>query len=174
MSGSSDFHLELGHKFQDSVEALHRATYGRSNKNGIAEFNNLVGKLLHSLLEWPRVLRVRQEPFPSDIGEGVTGAGWTFHKLEFSTPRVGGSARHGRLMFMVHKDDRLIVAIAVYTHAQFAGRIPDASLEELVLAATQSQKKPAIAEPGAASLPSPVAELAPVPLSSAAKAPDDK
>jgi hypothetical protein len=133
VTGSSDFHLEPGPAFQSSLLALEKATYNKHDKNGKAEFRDLLQKMFVDLLAWPQVAGCRNEPFPSNIGSSLTKVGWTFHKLEFSVPRAHGGARQGRLMLMVHLERRLIIPTQVYTHAQYAGRIPDADLRKILL-----------------------------------------
>jgi hypothetical protein len=153
VTGSSDFHLEPGPAFEKSLLALEKATYNKHDKNGKAEFRELLQEMFGDLLAWPRVAGCRPEPFPSNIGGTLTGAGWTFHKLEFSVPRAAGGARQGRLMLMVHKDNRVIIPTYVYTHAQYAGRIPDAELRDLLSEVAASAEKKMQADSTSASEP---------------------
>lgn len=141
MTGSSDFRLELGPSFEPSLLTFERATYGRHDKNGREEFRALVARMLIDVMAWPRIAGCKPEPFPSKVGHDLTSEGWTFFKLEFSTPRASGSARQGRFMFMVHQRDQLIVPVYIYSHAQFPGRVPDGSLRELVSAAVKKSRE---------------------------------
>ena len=139
MSGSSAFHIEPTVSFVESMGVLEKETYGRHGKKGIDEFRDAVGKLLEDLLGWPQVAGLRQEPFPPNTAANV--AGWTFHKLTFTCPRVNGPQRQGRLMILVNLADRLIRPVYIYTHAQFPGRVPDGSLKELINAAVRSSPR---------------------------------
>lgn len=152
MSGSSNFHIEPTQSFEDSLVALEKATYGRHNKKGIEKFRESVVTILDSLLGWPQIAGLRPEPFPPKTAQNVQG--WTLHKLEFSCPRANGPQRQGRLMILVNLTEHLIRPVYIYTHAQFPGRIPDGSLKDLVIKATQSNPRiPVIPERGAAPLP---------------------
>jgi len=162
VGGSSDFHIDPGPSFADSIVALRKAAYGRHDKKGIEQLDAAIEAMLESLFNWPHVAGLREESFPPKTAAKVDG--WTLHKLEFSCPRVNGAQRQGRLMILVNLNERLIRPIYIYTHAQFPGRVPDGSLKDLIHAAARSSPKIPIAELAATSEPA----------SSAAKVPDDK
>ena len=151
MSGSSDYHIEPTHSFAESLVILERETYGRNDKRGIEQLREHVGQLFDNLLGWPQIAGLRPEPLPPNTAASI--GGWTLHKLTFSCPRANGAARQGRLMILVNQAERLIRPIYIYTHAQFASRVPDGSLKELVLKAARSNPRIQIPAPTPASDP---------------------
>lgn len=138
MSGSSDFHLEFAPSFEKSLLTFEKETFDKHDKKGREEFRALIAKTIDDSFNFPRIAGCRNEPFPSTIGKALTDAGWTLHKIEFSTPRASGSARQGRYMFMVHLGEQLLVPLYAYTHKQFPGRVPDGELKDVIRAAVTS------------------------------------
>lgn len=49
MTGSSDFHIDPAPSFADSIGALKKATYRRTDTKGMAEFDEILERMLESL-----------------------------------------------------------------------------------------------------------------------------
>jgi len=109
-----------------------RENYGRKDTKGRAEAREMVKAVLARLLEWPSVAGNRQEPYPPKSGEAATKEGWLLFKIEFHTPRLTGDPGCGRLVYLVHKDEQIIMPLVVYTHKQYLGRVPNQTLEEMI------------------------------------------
>ncbi len=163
MSGSSDFLIDPGPSFAESIVALRKATYGRNDKKGIEQLDEAIEAMLEKLFNWPHVAGLRPEPFPAKVASNIEG--WTLHKLEFSCPRANGAQRQGRLVILTNLTERLIRPVYIYTHAQFPGRIPDGSLRDLVLKAARSSPSIPIPTPPGST---------PTPLESTATGSDEK
>lgn len=171
MTTSNDFRLEPSETFEKSLLALENQTYGRHDKKGREALRASLAKIFVDLCGWPNVAGCRKEPFPSNIGAEHTAAGWTFHKLEFSTPRANGAARQGRLMLLVHMTDRVIVPTYIYTHQQFPGRVPDGSLTDRIAAVVHEHRREKASRADAAPAGVPVAAAEAALVATTAKEP---
>lgn len=140
MSGSSGCRLEFGDSFEPSLLAFEKANYGRKDTKGRDEARAMVESVVARLLEWPAVAGSHPEPYPPGSGEAAAKQGWLLFKIEFHTPRLTGDAGCGRLIYLVHKQDQIVVPLVVYTHKQYPGRVPNQSLEEMIDAAEKQRQ----------------------------------
>jgi hypothetical protein len=180
VSGSSGCRLELAPSFEVSLRTFEKENYGKHEEKGRQEARIVIQRQLEILMDWPAVPGTRDEGFPPKCAAAPLAAGWMLQKVEFTAPRASGAARQGRLIYMIHKNDRIVVPLCVYTHKQYAKRVPDKPLEQMIAdgQATAEQRKKEQAQaaltptPALAASPSSAAGAAPLAMSAAPADPD--
>lgn len=130
MSGSPAFAIQRTEGFDQSLRAILREHYKKDPK-GEAAFIELLGKMLMALTATPRPGPSRPEPWPRTGTPPATDKA-EFRKVTFNMPGLSGSAREGRLMYLVSRTESWIRPVIVYTHKQFEGRPSEKSLDQLV------------------------------------------
>ncbi len=119
MTGSTPFSIEKTGNFKRSFKKLAKL-YGN-------DFIEIVAEILDNLIEEQYPKDSRQEPLPGKI---KLPEGWTFHKLEFKYGK--GASGQIRLMYLVNDIDYIIKPMWIYSHEQFAKRLGDKELKDVI------------------------------------------
>lgn len=124
VAGSQPSQLRRTENLERSLKDLIKEHY-RRNPQAEAKFLTLLEKKLAQLaLEGRLGPQCWLEKWPHDAHV----EGWELWKHYFGMPGLSGSAGEGRLIYLLSKERREIVLLWIYTHRQFPGRPPDASL----------------------------------------------
>lgn len=137
MTSSGSFQTRRLENFNRSYKALIKAHY-RKNRQAREDFEKRVVKYLSLLRSdpCPPPPFGRVEPWP----KGSYREGWQLWKLDFDMPGLGGAAKHGRLIYMIHDEESTVYLLWIYTHSEFPGRPPEKSLRRLTIEALEEGK----------------------------------
>lgn len=129
MSESGTFQIRFSTNYEETLKNLVRSRY-KGNKQGALEFFQVLETIVASLENIPR-----PKP-PLGHLEAWTHKthepGWEFWKIDFTMPQLKGSAKKGRLMYLINVDKKEIVLVWIYTHAEFEKRPPDGVLRSVL------------------------------------------
>ena len=132
MSGSAIYQIKRSTKFETSYSSLVKTHY-RKNRQGIKDFEGNFKKYLKTLREDPYRDSDR-EPFPANTYH----SGFELRKKRWKRlPGLDGTARLGRLIFMIHESSKTVYLLWIYTHAEFEKRPPASELSGEVKYAQQ-------------------------------------
>lgn len=124
----SGFRVDPSPEFLKNCKKLEKSHY-RKNKKGGQEFKETVKQIVLELSDDPyQIPKTRQERPPHDSLEPP----WEFRKLVFDMPRLSGASGCGRVIFMVHPAEELVVLLCAYTHAEEEGRPAEKYLKHLL------------------------------------------
>jgi hypothetical protein len=132
VTGSNKYDVQKYELFERSIRATLREHYKKDVKGSI-EFVNVLTSVLDAVASTPQMAHTRQEPWPGAIlRKKPELQRFDLRKYTFDMPRLSGKAECGRLIYLVDHSKQVIRPVIVYTHKQYAGRPPDASLEQLI------------------------------------------
>ena len=141
MTGSESYEVIRTTRFNTSYEQLLKTHY-RKDKKKRAEFENLVLGFLEELQQNPRPEGTNLEPCPNNVAE----EGFEFRKKRWkSLPGLNGSARFGRLLYVISTFQNRIYAFWIYTHKEFSepkGRPPEKELANEIRAIKRENSEP--------------------------------
>jgi hypothetical protein len=116
VTNSSTYEVIRREKFEVTFERLCKSHY-RKDKKSKESFVSLVNSFLESLKTQPRPPEALQEPIPA---RNCLPEGCEFRKMKWrSLPGLRGSAKYGRLLYMIFEDQKLVYPFWIYTHAEF-------------------------------------------------------
>lgn len=124
MTGLSPFSINSDSEhFKKSLNKLHKATSKRDRDTLIARLSETLG----GLTEDPRPASSKQEPQPKKTTLPPLSE---FRKVYFSISK--GAAGQIRLMYLADFDRKLITALWIYSHEQYAQRPPDKDISRVI------------------------------------------
>lgn len=116
MLSSQTYQIVTWHKFETTRDNLVKAHYKRNKKKG-SEFNTLLDDFLKGLTIDPRPQDADCEPCPN---KSNLPPDCEFRKMKWrGFPGLEGSARYGRLLYLVFENKKLVYPLWVYTHAEY-------------------------------------------------------
>jgi hypothetical protein len=149
VTGSNRYDVQKFELFERSIRATLREHYKKDVK-GSTEFIGALASALDAVANSPQMGHTRQEPWPGAIlKKHPELQRFDLRKYTFDMPRLRGAAECGRLIYLVDHSKQVIRPVMVYTHKQYAGRPPDASLEQLIQQiALADPPSPLLRDPG--------------------------
>lgn len=132
MGGFEKYQIRRLPKFETSLEQLIKKHY-RKDKKARREFEEFIDSYIEELEKNPFSDRLSdKEPFPSDTSDPDL----EFRKKRWTRlPRLKGSARFGRLLFVIARPTNTVYLIWIYTHSEYQSpkpRPPDKELKDQI------------------------------------------
>lgn len=122
MSTSPAYSLRHADHFEHTYRKL-KKSYANSGGADVESLNDCVAGVLKALRNAPTAREVGCEKYT--LPTGVSSSAWELWRITFSIPGVKGAARHGRIMYVIHKPTCTVVLFWIYNHQQFEKRPPD-------------------------------------------------
>ncbi|MEC4984700.1 MAG: hypothetical protein SAJ37_15890 [Oscillatoria sp. PMC 1068.18] len=127
-SGLPAYQIKPVHKFERSYKELLKRHYKKSKK-AQQLFQSKINQIVKDLSDDPFLLNSKSEPIPGKLNKLEE---WEFRKYYFKMPNLQGASGQGRLIYLVNKNERMILLVWIYTHEEFAKRPPDNILKQIL------------------------------------------
>jgi hypothetical protein len=114
--------------FVDSYRLLRDGYYSRLGEADNRLLTDTVAAFLATLGVNPRPGQSSPEPWPGRQPK-TSSEGFDCRKIRFYLPGLRGSARMGRIVYLVHEASCTIDVVWIYNHEQFDRRPSDAELK---------------------------------------------
>lgn len=128
MSGCAAYEVLRSDNFEKTFAQLVNRHYSTDPKSR-AEFEELVIVFWAELQTAPRAI-VGASPEEWPPGRQTSKGGFDFYKIRFHMPGLRGSAKMGRLMYLIHDATCTVRVLWIYTHDEFHSRPPDVDLRD--------------------------------------------
>lgn len=127
MSGSMEWQLRPGNSFEKRLKLFFEKNY-KNDKTGKQKFIDEFNTLQSDLRQNPMIPNSFKEKWPANSYNPK----FDLIKYYFKLPNLSGSAREGRLIYLLDKEQKTIVLLTIYTHKQEKDRPDDSELRNLI------------------------------------------
>ena len=127
-----EWQLRLGNDFEKELRTFLDKNY-KDNKNGRELFNTEFNNFVQNLIQNPRCCGSSLEPWPSK----TYNPDFEFRKYRFNSPDLSGSAKKGRLDYLLDLKEKRIILLNIYTHKQEKTRPDNKKLKNLIKKETE-------------------------------------
>ncbi len=122
-----EWRLRQGNDFEKELQTFLDKNY-KDNKNGRELFAGELSNIIQNLIQNPRCSASGLEPWPRKSYNPE----FEFRKYRFNSPVLSGSAKKGRLDYMLDLKEKRIILLTIYTHKQEKGRPDNTKLKNLI------------------------------------------
>lgn len=132
VNNCNNYQVKRSQSFERTYDALIKKHYHK-NRQALDKFKKLIEEYENDVAKSPCSPEVSNpEPYP----HGTSEDGYELRKKRWTRlPGLDGSARFGRLIFLVYHPKKIIYFIWIYTHAQYSepnSRPPDPELKNKI------------------------------------------
>ncbi len=127
-----EWQLRRGNSFEKELQTFLDKNY-KDNKNGRELFAGELSNIIQNLIQNPRCQASALEPYPRK----AYNPEFEFRKYRFNSPDLSGSAKQGRLDYLLNLKEKRIILLTIYTHKQEKTRPDDKKLKNLIKKETE-------------------------------------
>lgn len=126
MNEPDRYSIKFTASYERDLAQVARKHYRKVPATSLNELSDLLSQFYTTLETDPRPRGSALEPWPKKAHQPP----WEFRKARFEMPGLHGASQQGRIMYLLHPTEQVVVLVFLYTHKEYPEYLDDKTLRK--------------------------------------------